>query len=394
MGELSVISDSTARRRLRLGMVGGGHGAFIGVVHRMASRLDNRYELVAGVFSSDPRRARVSGRDLRIARDRIYTSYQDMADKESRREDGVEVVSIVTPNNIHFGPAKAFLEAGIHVILDKPLTATLAEAMALEKIARKSRLIVGLTHTYTGYPMVRQAREMALAGALGKVRLIQVEYPQEWLTLPLEKSGNKQAQWRTDPKRSGPAGALGDIGTHAYNMACFVTGLKCQAVAADVHTFVSGRRVDDNVHVLMRFGRGAKGMLWASQVAVGCENDLRLRVFGEAASLEWSHAEMNYLKFSRYGEPSQRLSRAGAGSTAGASHASRLPAGHPEGYIEAFAQIYRDLAERISARIERRRPDAASLLVPGIAEGVAGMRFIDAVLRSSLRDSAWTHVVQ
>jgi predicted dehydrogenase len=265
-----------------------------------------------------------------------------MADKESRREDGVEVVSIVTPNNVHFGPAKAFLEAGIHVILDKPLTATLAEAIALEKIARKSRLIVGLTHTYTGYPMVRQAREMALAGALGKVRLIQVEYPQEWLTLPLEKSGNKQAEWRTDPKRSGPAGALGDIGTHAYNMACFVTGLKCQAVAADVHTFVSGRRVDDNVHVLMRFGRGAKGMLWASQVAVGCENDLRLRVFGEAASLEWSHAEMNYLKFSRYGEPSQRLSRAGAGSTALASHASRLPAGHPEGYIEAFAQIYTD----------------------------------------------------
>lgn len=394
MAELRLKSTSGAGRRLRLGMVGGGRGAFIGVVHRMASRLDNRYELVAGVFSSDARRARVSGRDLGIARDRIYTSYLDMADKESRREDGVEVVSIVTPNNVHFGPAKAFLEAGIHVILDKPLTATLAEAIALERIARNSRLIVGLTHSYTGYPMVRQAREMALAGALGKVRLVQVEYPQEWLTLPLEKSGNKQAQWRTDPNRSGPAGALGDIGTHAYNMACFVTGLKCEAVAADVHTFVSGRRVDDNVHILMRFGRGAKGMLWASQVAVGCENDLRLRVFGEAASLEWSHAEMNYLKFSHYGEPSQRLSRAGAGSTAGALHASRLPAGHPEGYIEAFAQIYRDLAERISARIERRRPDAASLLVPGIAEGVSGMRFIDAVLRSSRRDSAWTHVIQ
>ena len=394
MGKLHVGSGSNTRRKLRLGMVGGGRGAFIGAVHRMASRLDDRYELVAGVFSSDARRARASGRDLGIAVDRTYTSYQEMADAEARRDNGIDAVSIVTPNNIHFGPAKAFLEAGIHVILDKPLTATLAEAIALEKIARKSHLIFGLTHTYTGYPMVRQAREMTLAGALGKVRLIQVEYPQEWLTLPLEKSGNKQARWRTDPKRSGPAGALGDIGTHAYNMACFVTGLKCEAVAADVHTFVSGRRVDDNVHVLMRFGRGAKGMLWASQVAVGCENDLQLRVFGEAASLEWSHAEMNYLKFSRYGEPSQRLSRAGAGSTALASHASRLPAGHPEGYIEAFAQIYTDLAERISARIEHRRPDAASLLVPGIAEGVSGMRFIDAVLRSSLRDSAWTHVVQ
>ena len=395
MAELRLKSTSGAGRRLRLGMVGGGRGAFIGVVHRMASRLDNRYELVAGVFSSDARRARVSGRDLGIARDRIYTSYLDMADR-SRREDGVEVVSIVTPNNVHFGPAKAFLEAGIHVILDKPLTATLAEAIALERIARNSRLIVGLTHTYTGYPMVRQAREMALAGALGKVRLIQVEYPQEWLTLPLEKSGNKQAQWRTDPNRSGPAGALGDIGTHAYNMACFVTGLKCEAVAADVHTFVSGRRVDDNVHVLMRFGRGAKGMLWASQVAVGCENDLQLRVFGEAASLRMVARgdELSEVLRTMASHPNASAAPAPARPLGRCMHRACLP-GTPEGYIEAFAQICtRDLAERISARIERRRPDAASLLVPGIAEGVSGMRFIDAVLRSSRRDSAWTHVIQ
>lgn len=392
MGELLMGAGSNAKRKLRLGMVGGGRGAFIGAVHRMASRLDDRYELLAGAFSSEAGRARASGRELGIARNRTYTTYQEMADKESQREDGIDVVSIVTPNNVHFGPAKAFTEAGIHVILDKPLTTTLGEAIALEKIVRKSRLIFGLTHTYTGYPMVRQAREMALGGELGKVRLVQVEYPQDWLTRPLEKTGNKQAQWRTDPKRSGLAGALGDIGSHAYNLVCFATGLRCEAVAADVHTFVPGRRVDDNVHVLMRFGNGAKGILWASQVAVGCENDLRLRVFGEKASLEWSQANMNYLKFSRYGEPHQRLSRSGPGSTAAGAHASRLPAGHPEGYIEAFAQLYSDLAEQISAGIERRRPDAASLLVPGIAEGVAGMRFIDAVLRSSRRKSAWTRI--
>jgi predicted dehydrogenase len=280
-------------------MVGGGRGAFIGAVHRMASRLDGRYQLVAGALSSDPRRARASGRDLGIARDRSYATYQEMAERESQREDGIDAVAIVTPNDVHFRPAKIFLEAGIHVVLDKPLTTTLREAIALEKIVRKSRLVFGLTHTYTGYPMVRQARDMVLRGALGQVRLVEVEYPQDWLAVPVEKRGNKQAQWRTDPKRSGPAGALGDIGSHAYNMACFVTGLQCEAVAADVHTFVPGRKLDDNVHVLLRFKGGARGMLWASQVAVGCENDIRIRVFGDKASLEWRQEEMNYLKFSR-----------------------------------------------------------------------------------------------
>ena len=393
MGSLEVTPGVKATQKLRLGMVGGGRGAFIGAVHRMASRLDGRYQLVAGALSSDPRRARASGRDLGIARDRCYASYQEMAQKESRREDGIDAVAIVTPNNVHFKPAKIFLEAGIHVILDKPLTTTLQEAIALEKIVRKSRLIFGLTHTYTGYPMVRQAREMILGGALGQVRLVEVEYPQDWLAVPLEKSGNKQAQWRTDPKRSGPAGALGDIGSHAYNMACFVTGLQCEAVAADVHTFVPGRKLDDNIHVLLRFKGGAKGMLWASQVAVGCENDIRIRVFGDKASLEWRQEEMNYLKFSRYGEPPQRLSRSGVGSMSSAVHASRVPAGHPEGYIEAFAQLYTDLAEQICAHIDGRRPDPASLLVPGVVEGVAGVRFIDAVLRSSRRNSAWMRLI-
>jgi predicted dehydrogenase len=393
VGRFQVVTGLTAKRKLRLGMVGGGRGAFIGAVHRMACRLDGRYQLVAGALSSDPRRARASGRDLGIARDRNYGNYQEMAEKESRREDGIDAVAIVTPNNAHFRPSKIFLEAGIHVILDKPLTATLQEAIELEKIVRKSGLVFGLTHTYTGYPMVRQAREMVSGGALGNVRLVQVEYPQEWLAMPLEKSGNKQAQWRTDPKRSGPAGALGDIGSHAYNMACFVTGLKCEAVAADVHTFVSGRKLDDNVHVLLRFKGGVRGILWASQVAVGCENDIRIRVFGDKGSLEWRQEEMNYLKFSRYGEPPRRLSRAGVGSMSSAAHASRVPAGHREGYIEAFAQLYTDIAEQICAHIDGRRPDAASLLVPGVTEGVSGARFIDAVLRSSRRNSAWTRLI-
>ncbi len=386
---LKIKGDGRGQRKLRLGMVGGGQGAFIGAVHRMAARLDDRYEFVAGALSSDPRRARASGKELGLAKDRIYTSYQEMAARESQREDGIDAVAIVTPNNVHLGPTQAFLDAGIHVILDKPMTATLDEAKALEKVVRKSRLVFGLTHTSTGYPMVRQAREMVAAGMLGKVRMVHVEYPQDWLSEPLEKTGNKQAVWRTDPKRTGPAGSLGDIGTHAYNMACFVTGLKCDAVCADVHTFVPGRKVDDNVHVMLRFKGGAKGMLWASQVAVGSENNIMVRVFGDKAGLEWRHEDMNYLKFTPFGQTAQRLSRSGAGSMAYAAHASRVPAGHPEGYIEGFTQLYTDLAEQISARIERRKPDPASLLVPGIDAGMAGMKFIDAVLRSSKRNSAW-----
>ena len=352
---LEFKSEAKNRRRLRLGMVGGGQGAFIGAVHRMAGRLDDRYELVAGALSSDPRRARASGRDLGLARDRIYTSYEEMAEKESRREDGIDAVAIVTPNNVHFGPSKAFLEAGIHVILDKPMTTTLKEALALEKIVRKSRLVFGLTHAYTGYPMVRQAREMVAAGLLGKIRMVQVEYPQDWLTLPLEKTEQQAGGMAHQSQAERAAGSLGDIGTHAYNMACFVSGLRCDTVSADVHTFVPGRKVDDNVHVMLRFRSGARGMLWASQVAVGCENNIRIRVFGEKAGLEWRHEDMNYLHFTPYGEPPRRLSRGGAGSMAAAAHASRVPAGHPEGYIEGFTQLYTDLAEQIAARIERRK---------------------------------------
>src|SRR5213593_4209724 len=282
-------------RRLRLGMVGGGPGAFIGAVHRIAARLDDRYELVAAALSSDADRSLAAAKELHIPR--AYRSYEEMASAESKRDDGIEAVSIVTPNNLHFAPAKAFLEAGIHVICDKPLTTTVEDALALAEIVRRSGLIFGLTHNYTGYPLVRQAREMIEAGELGRLRVVQVEYAQDWLTTAVEATGNKQAVWRTDPAQSGPAGSLGDIGTHAYNIACFVTGLRCEQVAADASIFVPGRRLDDNVQVLLRFEGGARGMLWASQVATGNENNLRLRVYGEKAGIEWGQENPNYLWF-------------------------------------------------------------------------------------------------
>jgi len=381
-------SDGT-RRRLRLGMVGGGPGAFIGAVHRIAARMDDRFELVAGALSSNPERSRAAALELHIAPERAYGSFAEMAAAEAKRPDRIDAVAIVTPNHVHFGPAKAFLEAGIHVICDKPLTTTVEDAVALAGIVKKSGLIFGLTHNYTGYPLVRQAKEMVAAGELGRLRVVQVEYAQDWLTTRVEATGNKQAVWRTDPAQSGPAGSLGDIGTHAYNIACFVTGLRCEQVAAEVSIFVPGRRLDDNVQMLLRLEAGARGMLWASQVATGNENNLRLRVYGEKAGLEWGQENPNYLRFTPYGKPPVTISRAGAGATASAKHASRIPSGHPEGYLEAFAQLYADLAEQIAARNAGRAPAAASLLVPGIREGVEGVQFIEGVLKSSKQNSGW-----
>jgi predicted dehydrogenase len=382
-------SNATMRRRLRLGMVGGGPSAFIGCVHRMASRLDDRYELVAGAMASDPDRARAGAAAVGIAPDRAYANFEEMVTGEKTRPDRIDAVAIVTPNFAHHAPAKIFLEAGFHVICDKPVTTSLSSALDLAETVKRTGMIFGLTYTYTGYPMVRQAREMVAAGELGKVRVVQVEYAQDWLTTPLERTGQKQAEWRTDPARNGPAGCLGDIGTHAHNLAAFVTGLHCQELAADLSIFVPGRRVDDNVHVLLRYSEGARGMLWATQVAPGNENNLRLRVYGEQAALEWHQEDPNYLTFATFGEPPRLIRRNGAGSRPVAGRASRIPAGHPEGYLEAFAQLYSDLAEQIAARIENRAPEPASLLVPGIDEGVAGMRFIESVLESSKRNAEW-----
>jgi len=384
---------SESARRLRLGMVGGGPGAFIGAVHRIAARLDDRYVLVAAALSSDPERSRSGARDLHIAPDRAYASFAEMAVAEAKRSDRIDAVAIVTPNHLHYPAAKAFLEAGIHVICDKPLTTTLESALDLAQIARRTGLIFGLTHNYTGYPMVRQARQMVAEGELGTIRVVQVDYVQDWLTTPLEKTGQKQAVWRTDPAQSGPGGCLGDIGTHAYNLACFVTNLQCQELAAELSTFVPGRRVDDNVQTLLRFNQGARGMLWATQVAPGNQNNLRLRVYGEKAGLEWKQEEPNCLTFSRFGKPPELIRPGGPAVNDAATHASRLPGGHPEGYLEAFAQLYTDLAEQISARNAGRAPDPSSLLVPGIEDGVAGMRFIAAAVESSQRNSAWVSLL-
>lgn len=378
------------KRRLRLGMVGGGPGAFIGAVHRIAARLDDRYELVAAALSSNPERALAAAEELHVAR--AYRSFEEMASAESKRSDGIDVVSIVTPNHLHHAPAKAFLEAGIHVICDKPLTTTLEDALDLAGIVKRTGLVFGLTHNYTGHPMVRQAREMVGAGELGAIRVVQVEYAQDWLSTPVENTGHKQAEWRTDPMRSGPGGSLGDIGTHAFNLACFVTGLACEELAADVTTFVPGRRLDDNVQVMLRFSKGVKGGLWASQVAAGNENNLRLRVYGEKAGVEWRQEDPNELSFTPLGQPRHTIRRGSAGTGRAAAHATRVPSGHPEGYLEAFAQLYRDLAEQIIARRENRPPDPDSLLVPGVSDGVEGVKFINAVLESSRRGSAWVAI--
>ena len=375
-------------RRLRLGMVGGGPGAFIGAVHRIAARLDDRYELVAGALSSDAERGRAGSRELRIAPERCYADFRQMATAEATREDGIDAVAIVTPNDVHYPAAKAFLEAGIHVICDKPVTTTVQDAVDLAKMVKRTGLVFGLTHNYTGYPMVRQARQMIADGELGAIRVVQVEYVQDWLATPLERTGQKQAVWRTDPAQSG-AGCLGDIGTHAFNLAEFVTGLRCERIAAELSTFVPGRRVDDNVQMLLRFDKGVRGMLWSSQVAPGNENNLRLRVYGEKAGLEWGQEDPNYLSFRPLGMAPLLIRRGGPAATPVAAHASRIPSGHPEGYLEAFAQLYTDLAEQIAAKIEGREAKAGSLLVPSVEDGVAEMRFIAAAIESSKKDAAW-----
>jgi predicted dehydrogenase len=383
-------SDAKQGGRIRLGMVGGGQGAFIGAVHRLAARMDDQYEFVAGALSSSPERSRASGAELGLAPDRIYADYREMAKAEAKRKDGIEVVAIVTPNNVHVPAAKAFIEAGIHVICDKPLALTLKEAKSLEALLKRKNVVFALTHNYSGYPMIRQARDMVANGELGQIRLVQAEYPQDWLTEDIEKGGQKQAAWRTDPKQSG-GGAIGDIGTHAYQLASFVSGLALDEVAADMTTFVKGRKVDDNVNVLLRFKNGARGMLWASQVAPGNENGLRLRVYGTKGGLDWTQADPNYLWFTPFGQQMRLITRAGAGSGPAAARMTRVPPGHPEGYLEGFANIYSETARAIIARRSGKKPDR-EVMFPGIEDGVAGMAFIEACKKSSAKNGKWTKV--
>ncbi len=380
-----------ATGRIRLGMVGGGQGAFIGAVHRMAARLDGQFDLVAGALSSTPDRALASGAELGLDPARTYASYLDMAKREARLKDGIEAVAIVTPNHVHAAPAIEFLKRGIHVICDKPLTATLAEAKKLAAAAATARqggTVFVLTHNYTGYPMIRQARAMVADGEIGKVRVVQVEYAQDWLARPLEETGQKQAAWRTDPARTGAGGSTGDIGTHAFNLAGFVTGLTLEGLCADLSSFVPGRRVDDNAHVLLRFTSGARGMLWCSQVAPGHENGLRLRVYGEDGGLEWFQEDPNTLWHAPLGGQTRRITRGGAGSGAEAARMTRVPAGHPEGYLEGFANIYAEAARAIHAARAGTAPDAA-VAYPSVEDGLAGVAFVDACVRSSQRGGVW-----
>ncbi len=383
--------EEVASGRIRLGMVGGGQGAFIGAVHRIAARIDDQYELVAGALSSEPARAKASAKDLGIADDRAYGSFAEMAKAEAARPDGIEAVAIVTPNHMHAPAAKAFLEAGIHVICDKPLTTTVEEAEELVALAKSSGKIFAVTHNYTGYPMIRQARAMVAAGELGTIRLIQAEYPQDWLTEKAEATGSKQAEWRTDPKRSGAGGCIGDIGTHAYNLACFVSGLELDELLAQLSTFVEGRLLDDDVEILLRWKGGARGMLWASQVAVGHENGLKLRVYGTKGGLEWTQADPNYLWFTKFGEPKQLLTRGGAGAWPEAARVTRVPGGHPEGYLEGFATIYAEAARAIRAAREGK-PVSADVIYPSVEDGLIGMKFIAAAVKSSTSGNVWTKV--
>ena len=378
-------------RKVRMGMVGGGRGAFIGGVHRMAAALDGQIELVCGAFSSDPERSRLSGQDLFLAPERSYGSYTEMIEKEKQLPEGerMDFVSIVTPNHVHYGPAKMALENGFHVVCDKPLAFDRSEAESLVQLVGETGLLFALTHNYTGYPMVKQARKMIADGTIGKVRKVVVEYPQGWLATRLEATGQKQAGWRTDPKRSGAAGAMGDIGTHAENLAEYMTGLKISELCADLSIFVDGRLLDDDGSVLMRFDNGAKGILFASQIAVGEENNLNIRVYGEKGGLEWHQQEPNTLIAKWLDQPTQIL-RTGVGDLAPEAQAhTRIPAGHPEGYLEAFANIYRNFAKCLQARLDGVAVDPVFDDYPSVSDGLRGMQFIEKVVESSSKGATW-----
>jgi len=381
-------------RKIRYGMVGGGRGAFIGAVHRIAAALDQQIELVCGAFSSDPDKSRASGADFFLPADRCYGSFEEMIKAEAKLPLGerMDFVAIVTPNHMHFPPAKMALENGFHVLSDKPATFDLAEAKELAQIVKKSGLLYGLTHNYTGYPLVKEARDLVAAGKLGKIRKVVVEYPQGWLATRLEASGQKQAAWRTDPKRSGAAGCIGDIGTHAENLAEYITGLQISELAADITSFVKGRKLDDDGNVLLRFRGGAKGILHSSQISVGEENNLNIRVYGEKGGLEWHQNEPNTLLLKWLDQPMQIYRTANGYLGKNAAAATRTPPSHPEGYLEAFANIYKNFATAIRARLDKRKiakGDPANDF-PKIEDGVRGMAFIEAVVKSSKNNAAWT----
>ena len=375
-------------------MVGGGRDAFIGAVHRKAAALDGQIDLVAGAFSSTPDKARASGRDLFLADNRNHGTWQELLADELKRDasDRIDFVSIVTPNHLHHPVALAFVQAGFHVVCDKPLVHTSAQARELVNAVAKSGTVFGVTYNYTGYPMVRQMREMVRMGAIGNLRKVVVEYSQGWLATQLEANGNKQAAWRVDPARSGMAGAMGDIGSHAENLLCTVTGLQVEAVCADLATLGAGRTLDDDANLLLRLSGGVRGVLLASQICIGNENDLRLRVFGDQGTLDWRQEEPNQLAHSKLDEPRRMLTRGSPGLSEAAIRATRLPSGHPEGFIEAFANIYLGVAADIRASLQGSVASALEADYPRIEDGARGVRFIETVLESSRSQQKWTVV--
>lgn len=375
-----------------MGMVGGGRGAFIGGVHRLSANLDGKIELVCGAFSSDPQKSKDSGSDLGLSADRCYGDFEEMMKAEAAlpEDERMEFVSIVTPNHMHLPAAKAALEHGFHVLSDKPATLNLAEAKELQTIVEKTGKLYGLTHTYTGYPMVKQAREMVKEGKLGTIRKIVVEYPQGWLAKALENTDNKQAKWRSDPSKSGVAGAMGDIGTHAENLAETISGLKIKELAADLTAFVDGRQLDDDGNILLRFEGGAKGVLHASQICVGEENNLNIRIWGTEAALEWHQREPNTLLFKTNEAPAQIYRTGHDYLCDAAKRGTRTPPAHPEGYLEAFANIYLNFADHIAALSAGETPDELVTDYPTIKDGIRGMAFIEAAVTSSQNNAAWT----
>jgi len=377
--------------KLRLGMIGGGQGAFIGAVHRIAACMDDEYELVCGAFSSDADRAKASGLQLGLSEHRVYTSYHELFEKESQLplDERVQVISIVTPNHLHFEPAKMALENGFHVILDKPMTFSLAEAKELEKTVKASGKRFCLTHTYTGYPMVKEAKQLVKAGKLGQIRKVYVEYPQGWLSTFLEGENQKQALWRADPSKSGIAGAMGDIGTHAFNLCEYVSGLQVTKLSADINIVVQGRKLDDDGAALLKFNNGASGVLMASQIASGDENNIKIRVYGEKGSLEWQQDNANNLLVKLLDKPAEIWRTGGSYLSSFASHNTRVPAGHPEGYLEAFANLYRNFALCIKADMEGKTPEREWLDYPGIEDGVRGMAFVENMIASGKSNEKW-----
>ncbi|HMR93767.1 MAG TPA: Gfo/Idh/MocA family oxidoreductase [Chitinophagaceae bacterium] len=378
-------------RKLRMGMIGGGPGAFIGAVHRIAAALDGETELVCGAFSSDEEKSKQTGKELNLSHERVYGSYKEMIRAESQLppDKRMDFVSIVTPNHVHYEPARLALEQGFDVVLDKPLAFNLEEAKKLREIADRSQLYFCLTHTYTGYPMIKEARQQVLSGKFGKIRKIYVDYPQGWLSTFLESGDNKQASWRTDPSRSGIAGAMGDIGTHAFNLAEYVTGLKVTKLCADINTVVEGRKLDDDGAVLLKFDNGASGLLFATQVAAGEENNTKIRVYGEKGGLEWKQEEANTLLVKWLDRPAEIFRTGNAYLSSYAQHNTRVPPGHPEGYLEAFANLYRNFALCVKARIAGAEPKPEWLDFPGVEEGVRGMAFVEKVVESGKSDKKW-----